>query len=185
MRESDGGQRADQGRILNRKVSGANPRRWRSGSPPVCRMLRYPCRNPPPACRFRKSEATPNKMGEGISRWPLRGSSARPVIWHCWLHRFITEAEKLDWCKRPAPSRRQLGSQSKGSNPLASSLGSRHRGEGRLSRRSLGEGGSDFCIRNSEFGNFSKRSELLEIESITRLGRRKRAGIADNSIRPR
>ena len=32
---------------------------------------------------------------------------------------------------------------------------------------------------------FLKRSELLEIESIARLWRRKRAGIADNSVRPR
>ena len=34
-------------------------------------------------------------------------------------------------------------------------------------------------------GQFSKRSELLEIKFITGLWRRKRAGIADNSIRPR
>ena len=32
---------------------------------------------------------------------------------------------------------------------------------------------------------FSKRSELLEIELIARLWRRKRPGIPDNSIRPR
>jgi hypothetical protein len=41
----------------------------------------------------------------------------------------------------------------RGSNPLASSRRSRRREEQELSRRSLGEGESNSCVRNSAFGN--------------------------------